>query len=366
MNDIDKLFFELIRVAIGNAVCLSHTPTNAEWMQLYELAKKQSLVGICFAGVQRLQGQKQSPPEMLYLQWMGMAAKIQQRNEVLNRQCAELQAKLSDCGMRSSILKGQGIASLYHSLHSDLSLLRQPGDIDVYVDCGREKAIEYARSMQNEVNWDYKHLHLNIFKDTEVEMHYRPEILLDLCKNRKLQRWFERKEVQEQIFCKQGYLVAPSVEFNAFFILLHIYRHFLYEGVGLRQLMDWYFVLKSRNNDNVDDDDNLLSLIEQFGMKRFAKGVMWIMKSVFGLEDEYLICPCDEKEGRYILDVVMDGGNFGHHKAKVMLDGKGKYYTVLRVVRHNIHLITHYPKDALWPPVYFVWHKLWKLKHRNI
>ena len=55
MNDINQLFFELIRVAIGNAVCLSQTPTTAEWNALYAMAKEQSLVGICFAGVQRLQ-----------------------------------------------------------------------------------------------------------------------------------------------------------------------------------------------------------------------------------------------------------------------------------------------------------------------
>ena len=85
-NNIHKLFFQLIRVAIGNAVCLSHTPKAEEWQMLYEMAKKQSLVGICFAGVQRLVSQHQSPPEMLYLQWMGMAAMIQQRNEVVNRQ----------------------------------------------------------------------------------------------------------------------------------------------------------------------------------------------------------------------------------------------------------------------------------------
>ena len=64
------------------------------------------MVGICFAGVQKQVNQNQELPEMLYLTWMGMAAKIQQRNEVVNRQCAELQAKLSADGLRSCVLKG--------------------------------------------------------------------------------------------------------------------------------------------------------------------------------------------------------------------------------------------------------------------
>lgn len=79
MNNTDNLFFELIQVAIGTRICLSHTPSADEWDELYTMAKKQSLVGVCFAGVQRLQQQRQEPPEMLYLTWLGMAAKIQQK-----------------------------------------------------------------------------------------------------------------------------------------------------------------------------------------------------------------------------------------------------------------------------------------------
>ena len=103
--NINQLFFELIQVALGTRVCLSHSPTGEEWKVLYEMAKKQSLVGVCFAGVQKLQTQRQEPPEMLYLTWMGMAAKIQQRNETVNRQCVELQKRLSAEGVKSSILR---------------------------------------------------------------------------------------------------------------------------------------------------------------------------------------------------------------------------------------------------------------------
>lgn len=121
-------------------------------------------------------GEKPSLPQKLYYQWLGTAVQIQHRNELMNRRCVELQPKFSSFGFNSSILKGQGIAALY----GELKDLMQPGDIDVYVDCGREKTIEYARSIgQESVDWDYKHLHLRVFKDTEVEMHYRPEVLLN-------------------------------------------------------------------------------------------------------------------------------------------------------------------------------------------
>ena len=114
------------------------------------------------------------------------------------------------------------------------------------MDCGREQAIEYARFIgQENVEWDYKHLQLKAFKDIEVEMHYRPEVLLSLVKNRRLQTWFKSDEVKRLIFQQKAKIITPSIEFNLFYILLHIYRHFLYDDVGLRQLMDYFFVLKS-------------------------------------------------------------------------------------------------------------------------
>lgn len=255
MNDINTLFFELIRVAIGTQESpstglragLSRLPLEAEWKELFDMAVKQSLVGVCFMGLHTLGADSDEcyvrigMSEDLFFNWMGMAAQINIRNELLNEQCAALQRQLSSVGFRSSILKGQGIASLYGE---NLCGFRQSGDIDIYVDCGREKAIEYALSIQGDVEWDYKHLHLKVFDDTAVEMHYVPEVFLNLRKNRKLQKWFRKPEVQSSMFCVSGDMVCPSVEFNLFYILLHTYRHFLYEGVGMRQLMDYCFVLR--------------------------------------------------------------------------------------------------------------------------
>ena len=430
MSDINTLFYELIRVAIGTQETLSRLPshstgsglTPAEWEELFEMAVKQSLVGVCFCGIHQLgadsdEGYVQiGMSEDLYFDWMGMAAQINMKNELVNQQCVELQKRLAAEGFRSSILKGQGIAALYR-LHENedenededenencrqdgslnpkpstinLSGFRQSGDIDIYVDCGREKAIEYARSIQGDVDWDYKHLHLKVFDtstgsatDTAVEMHYVPEVFLNLRKNRKLQKWF--KENQKMIFNENedvnendpsagsgtslsGEMVCPSVEFNLFYILLHTYRHFLYEGVGMRQLMDYFFVLQtngSKGKEGIESKERVLTVIKQFGMTRFASGVMWIMKDVFGLPDRLLLCKPDVNEGRYILAEVMAGGNFGHHDAR-LADGKqaGRLHTVKKILKHNLHLLTHYPADTLWTPVWILYHWGWKRLHR--
>ena len=351
---------------------LSTIPTAYEWGQLYDMAKKQSLVGICFNSLQQLYihhpEQTINLPKSLKMQWLGIAAKIQQRNMYMNGCCLELQTKLAEAGFRNSILKGQGVATLYADAH--LNLLRQPGDIDVYVDASREDVIRYAQSLGDcHPDWDYKHLHLRVYNDVEVEVHYKPEVFLNLWKNRKLQRWFE--EHKEEMFDSVDILrddesavhlslISPSIEFNIFYVLLHIYRHFLYEGVGLKQLLDYYFVLKTYSAGSRTSDAQIRDAIKSFGMERFTHGIMWVLQYVFNLDDKYFICEADEEEGKYILNQIMQGGNFGHHDERLNFNGRGKFAAVSKILKHNYHLLSHYPSDVVWAPVWVGWHWMWK------
>ena len=358
MTETDKLFFELIRVAIGNQVCLSHTPSADERSELYEMAKKQSLVGVCFAGVQRLQKHEQTPPEMLYLQWMGMAAKIQQRNEVVTRQCVELAESLKARGYRHCILKGQGVASLYKikaesrelrddSLElRDLSALRQSGDIDVWIDADAETTIKFVMRVAPTKNIERKHIAMNVFEGTEVEVHWVPSELDNPFADKRLKAWY-RAVADEQFghvsdlgFC------TPTAEFNVVYLLLHLYEHFLYEGVGLRQMMDYYFVLRAANEEGfkVSGGQEFQELLRSFGMMNFAQGVMWIMKEVFKLEESCLLCEADERTGRMLLDEIMAGGNFGQHGKGSGRGGESMMSWALRRARRTLR---HWQYDPI-------------------
>lgn len=364
------LFFELLQVALGNRERLSHVPTPEDWMGVHDESERQAVTGILLHGIDRLPVE-QRPPQDILLQWIGVGQMIEQRNHLMDKRCIELLTKLKDAGLTPTILKGQGIAQLYGK---ELRPLRQSGDIDVYVDCGLKKALAFAKSQgQEKVEWDYKHLHLKIWDDTEVELHYHVEVLLNLWKNRKLQKWF--KEHQNAIFNANDNLdlnsntdrtndtngfVTPTVEFNVFYILLHIYRHFLYEGVGFRQIIDYYFVLKNLNDNLNVNESYAYKAVREFGMTRFAKGLMWVMHEALGMSREWMLWEPDEKEGRYILKQVMRGGNFGHHDERLKHSG-GKLGAVKAILTHNLHLITHYPSDVIWAPVWIVWHKVWKM-----
>ena len=193
---LNNLFFELIQVSIGRRDSLSRVPSAAEWKALYSLSVKQAVAGVCFCGVQRLpKEQVVEMPFRLKLQWFALAEQIKQRNEVINRRCVEVQRLLAEDGMRSSILKGQGVAELYNlnidlnlNEGNNLGLYRQSGDIDVWVDGGMERALRWCRERYGDVEYDYINAHVPMFKDVEVELHWRVGAMTNLFKNRKLQR----------------------------------------------------------------------------------------------------------------------------------------------------------------------------------
>lgn len=359
------LFFELLQVAIENRERLSSVPFAKEWAEIYGESERQAVTGLLLHGIERLPAE-QRPSQAILLQWIGIGQMIEQRNHVMDERCVDLLGKLTDYGLRGTILKGQGIAQLYDEY---LQSLRQSGDIDVYVDCGQKKALEFAQSFgQDKIEWDYKHLHLNVWDDTQVEMHYRVEVLLNLWKNWKLQKWFKEHEngifnlnfnLNTNFTNDTNGLVTPTVEFNVFYILLHIYRHFLYEGVGLRQIVDYYFVLRTVPSEGGMANE-YVDAVRKFGMERFAKGLMWVMHEALGMPAEWMLWEPDQKEGEYILKQVMKGGNFGYYDERLKHGGE-KFGAVMAILTHNLHLLAHYPSDVVWAPVWIVWHKLWKL-----
>ena len=227
---------------------------------------------------------------------------------------------------------------------------------------------------------DYINAHVPMFKDVEVELHWRVQSMTNLFRNLRLQRWLEREETKEMIFggkadmkpseslqSSETSITVPSLEFNAFYLMLHCYNHEFSSGLGLRQLMDYYFLLRNLNLssnvnlNNLSADVRQMSdrgfcldvneLFHKFGMERFVGAVMWIMQEVFGLERERLLCEPNEKEGRYILAEVMAGGNFGHHDERIRKVSKGKWQSVFATLQHAMHVLRRYPSEALWMPV---------------
>ena len=369
MTIIYNLFLELIQVTIGRRNSLSRVPSSEEWSMLYNISVKQAVAGVCFCGLQRLPANQLSAlPKRLMMQWFALAEGIRQRNVLMNNRCVELLQMMNNEGLRCAILKGQGVAALYNSIDGEwpqLGLYRQSGDIDVWVDGGMNNVLKWCRKKYGDVDFDYINAHVPVFKDVEVEVHWRVGSMTNLFRNKRLQRWLEHQDTKEMVLGGKASLpcgddiTVPTTEFNAFYLMLHCFNHEFSSGLGLRQLMDYYCLLVSLHKTH-GEQGVLNRLFNEFGMERFVGAVMWIMQEVFGLEKESLLSEPVEQEGRYILAEVMEGGNFGYHDNRIRKVGRGKWMSVFATLQHTLHLLRRYPSEVLWVPVWMVYHFVWK------
>lgn len=361
---MQELFFELIQVSLGKCHCLSHTPNAEEWGGLYGMAMKHAIVGVCFAGVQKLQKRRQGPPQELYMAWLGMAAKIQQRNETVTRQCMELQTQFLADGFRSCILKGQGVARLYGV---ELCKLRQPGDIDIWIDGTWQEVMDYVNARTPNREFDMKHTHYNVFKDTVVETHWRPTVSSNWFVNRKLTAYFEKERERQfgnrVLLSDNCEICAPTADFQLVHAMLHIYGHFLYEGVGVRQMMDLYFVLLSFHGTEGGHraaNLNIDKILKEFGLSRFAAAVMYVEHEVFGLPKEKGLCSVDEVLGKELLGEIMSGGNLGQSASENRVNKETFVQRMKRRFKRRIRLIRFDTVSMLYAPIRKLQVLLWK------
>ena len=386
MTDTNELFFQFIRVSIGTQETLSRSPSKVEWAKLYLMTQKQSLVGICFSAVQKLTNTPepitQNLDEVQYLTWMGMAAKIQQKNECVTRDVASEREHFEKQGMDMVLLKGQGNICNYPE---HLRGLRTPGDIDVWVMPKGFSDKPVKERMKNDewfLRWlwkkdkSIKHCYIHVIcpkiVDSHVEVHFRPSYINSPIRNCRFQRWM-MEEAPKQIAHKvllplngddmAVEVAVPTAEFNVVYQLSHLYRHIFDDGLGLRQVLDYYFVLKSRKNTHDNDDDKLLSLIKSFGMYRFAQALMYVLQSHFGLEEKYLLCEPDPEAGVFLLEEIMMAGNFGHYdkRTKVAKHENG-VQRLLRRQKRNMRFFGQYAEEVMSVPIYRIYQEWWRLK----
>ena len=437
-----KIFFDFLRFCIGSAKEIPASLKEADWKELYRIAKKQCLVGVLFDGIKKLPAEHVGMKKELLLQWMAESQMLEKANVRLNDAAIQVSEWFRKKGFRTCILKGQGNALLYPNPYS-----RTPGDIDIWVEGGDKRVISFVRSISPHEKACYHHIEFPSYKGVEVEVHYRPSFLLCFWHNRKLQKYYER--VKDEQFShrvmlgEQGEIAIPTAEFNLIFQLTHIYAHLMNEGIGLRQLVDYYYVLcdfykvyqKSskitpslftlkegstshpdpltlrgeggnrptrcseplRSKDggpskvspncagwdrlSIEGDNSAGSTtavtssastaldvvqkeLKELGLWKFAGGIMYIMQEVFGMPASRLIVPSNEKYGKFVLNEVLETGNFGRHDARNRFGRSQLGHNLQRVYR-DIRLVRYFPAEALCEPLFRIWHFFWRLKHRR-
>ena len=437
-----KIFFDFLRFCISSAKEIPGSLKEADWKELYAIAKKQCLVGILFDGIKKLPAEHVGMKKELLLQWMAESQMLEKANVRLNDAAIQISEWFRKKGFRTCILKGQGNALMYPNPYS-----RTPGDIDIWVEGGDKRVISFVRSISPHEKACYHHIEFPSYKGVEVEVHYRPSFLLCFWNNRKLQKYYER--VKEEQFShrvmlgEQGEITIPTVEFNIIFQLTHIYSHLMNEGIGLRQLVDYYYVLcdfykvyqnfsnpsvslskgsstfspspsssgsgdvtapsrcseplRSKDGgpskvspncagwdrrDAIGDMtsataarssfaanssaaiDRVQKELKEVGLWKFAGGIMYIMQEVFGMPASRLIVPPNEKYGKFVLNEVLEAGNFGRHDERNRF-GKSQLGHNLQRIYRDMRLLKFFPAEALCEPLFRTWHFFWRLKYKK-
>ena len=440
-----KIFFDFLRFCIGSAKEIPGSLKEADWKELYAIAKKQCLVGVLFDGIKKLPAGYVGMKKELLLQWMAESQMLEKANIRLNDAAILVSEWFQKKGFRTCILKGQGNALMYPNPNS-----RTPGDIDIWVEGEDKRVISFVRSISPYEKACYHHIEFPSYKGVEVEVHYRPSFLLCFWHNRKLQKYYER--VKEEQFShrvmlgEQGEIAIPTMEFNLIFQLTHIYAHLMNEGIGLRQLLDYYYVLcdfykvyqnfsnpsvslskgsstfspspsssgsgdvtapsrcseplrsKDGGPSKVSPDsagwdrrdaigdmpsatastdssataarssstaiDRVQEELKELGLWKFAGAIMYIMQEVFGMPASRLIVPPNEKYGRFVLNEVLEAGNFGRHDARNRFGRSQLGHNLQRVYR-DIRLVRYFPAEALCEPLFRTWHFFWRLKYKK-
>lgn len=352
-----RIFFDFLRFCIGTTSEIPASVKDADWKVMYDLAKKQALIGVLFHGIKQLP-KELAPDADLLFKWMGIAQKIRQQNIRLFIDSVKVSKKFKQVGFRNCILKGQGNALLYPDPY-----MRTPGDIDIWVEGGDKRVISFVRSISPHEKACYHHIEFPSYKGVEVEVHYRPSFLQCFWHNRRLQKYYgmvkEEQFSHRVMLGKQGEIAIPTVEFNLIFQLTHIYAHLMNEGIGLRQLQDYYFVLLHADMKDVAE---LQRNLKHIGIWKFAGAIMYIMQEVFGMPVSRLIVPPNEKYGKFVLNEVLEAGNFGKYDERNRF-GRSKLGHNLQRVYRDIRLVRYFPAEALSEPIFRVWHFLWRKMH---
>ncbi len=350
----NNIFYELLRVALENQNYLSRIPTDKEWANLLSIAEKQAIDGITFEALSDLSGNGQKPPEDVMLDWFSYAKQIKEQNKIVNQRCKDISELFAKVGYKTCILKGQGNALMYPN-----PLSRVSGDIDIWVEGKKDNIISFCRSIVEGCELGYHHIEFPIFEDVPVEVHFIPTYSLVPRYSKETKKFFETfktEHVDGKNFIEGG-LDVPEIKMNLVFQMSHMMRHFFYGGIGLRQLMDYYYLLLYAYKNVNCDVDEVRVAVKDLGMLKFAKAVMWVLKEVFGMENKYLIVTPDNKRGQLLLDEIMKSGNFGQYDKRWTSKLLTKSAT-LSIIMRNVRMLRLFPEEAICAPITGLWRHL--------
>lgn len=347
----EELFFELLRIALGTQETLTGQLSDEEWLEVSQMAVKQSVLGILYTAVEKLP-EAQRPPTDLFIDMYQCVQEIKDRNRHMNKMTALVSSRFRKDGFPNCILKGQGIALLYPN-----PLRRQSGDIDIWLKGERKEIVRYVKNVKESVKSSYHHIKFNLKDGTLVEAHFTPSVSYNPFSNKRVQHWYkEQQAMQIQNFRtvseNHAQISVPTLEFNAVYLLHHAFRHLLSERLTMKQVIDYFYVLQNlinqKNQDKIYSD--IQTGLKTTGLTKFSGALSWVLTNKLGLSKDKLFLPVKETEGLFLAKYILDTSD------KIVNDDQTR---LSKDFNNAKPFFTTYPSEALWYPLLSIGSKIW-------
>ena len=354
-------YIQFLKFCLNDNLPVPTCIKDINWHDLLIFGMKQAISGLYAPTILMKDGKLTSKEDFMgnkptdddVMEWVFEDYRLRKINKTMFERTEKASEWFLENGFRNYILKGQGNAILYPD-----PMLRSSGDIDIWLEGGQEKILSFTKKYYDK---EYNRLHVDfpMFRDASVEVHFRPSSMINPWMNKKMWKYFDEvadEQFSHKVTSPDGKYTfyMPTNYFNLFYQLDHIFRHLVIGGVGLRQIIDYYYLLRKRVADGADAaaDKELIATLKRFKMLKFAKAVMYVLHEELGLDKKYLYTEPNEKEGKFLLDEMLKAGNFGHYeeRLKEIEKKESKLYRFLLVQKFNLRLLSHYPSEAMWMP----------------
>ena len=279
---------------------------EADWGEVEKLAISQGVLWMLYLGAKKYP--QQIPADRVRI-WRGSMHAIVLNNEQINDVQVALVEWLAQNGIRAAILKGTSCSRYYPYPEA-----RSLGDIDILVDEAHLGEVrDYLISQGYMPSQEDHEFHVAYYgKDAVIEVHSAitnvPDSLGGLAVRREMSRFLDSIEIvniNEMVF------PGLSTVHHTLMLLLHMERHMVIGGIGLRQLCDWATFVNGSEREHWKN--GTLALLDNCGLLIYAKALTQTCVKFLGLDPakaDWCNGVVDERTDEIIADVFR-GGSMG-------------------------------------------------------
>lgn len=338
---------QLMRIATGNATQFNSLLSANEWRELLCLSIKHGVVGIAFSAIEKLP-KEQVPPLDILMEWSAFVDYKEKKNRLLNSVSVQMCRMLESDGKRACIIKGASVGTLYPD-----PLRRDAGDVDVWMAGGYDTVSEYVRQRFQHSAGDSSGHHISVtLGKVQVEVHFVPAELYSRRHNRYLHTYY--KAIEERPWNRRasldaGAITVPEPDTSLVIVIVHMFHHWAFEGIGMKHVMDCYWLLKHVGSAAPQEAEEAkaaaMRVFKQVGITAFVAALMYVMQQI-GMDEADMLCAPNAKQGKRLLsDILATGLVTSHELAAGTYSHESKPHKFFRRLRRIIKMMPMAPTE---------------------